>query len=119
MTDYDPSIIQKHADSLYNSANLVIVLLAVFGAIIGAAGFSFSGSSGFFAMTIGFGAGLASGLTIAANLKLRAQLALCQMSTEKHLRRLVSELPPRVHDQLEVQRETRDLLHMYVEHIAS
>jgi hypothetical protein len=104
MTKYDPAIIQLHADKLYSEANIIIVIWITVGILSGfLAGFLLSVFLlkdlispvipiifvgvlfGFFGYKIGTGFAFA--------LKLKAQIALCQVKIEENTRRILSSVP--------------------------
>ena len=102
MVRYDPAVIQSFADSLYNKARQVIVTWTLLGVLLGGAlaGFGTSSLLGSASDTAGmpilfgtlFGAflvgalGYKIGVERAFHLKLKAQLALCQLMTEANTR---------------------------------
>lgn len=88
MVQYDPSVIQKHADQLYASANMIILFCTLVFGLIGA-GFFFTGAvGGAVGVILGIVLGYAVGTAIAFAYKLKAQMALCQMKIEERLRYL-------------------------------
>ena len=94
MIQYDATIIQQFAQSLYNQAQRIIVLYAILGALIGAiVGIGLSLGLGQGALVVGsvgallggaFGASV--GRYRAFTLRLQAQTALCQVQIELNSR---------------------------------
>jgi hypothetical protein len=93
MVDYQPSVIQEHARRLYSRAAAIVLTYAVFGFMVGAGvGFVLINEEMFafgFALVVCL-LGVAVGLTKSFELRLQAQLALCQMHVEQHTRYLAS-----------------------------
>jgi hypothetical protein len=95
MVPYDPRVIQKFADRLYRQANSIIAVSTLIGAIVGGVGGYLAGQgsrnssgptfAGVGAILIGL-IGLYIGVQMAFFLKLRAQMALCQMAIEANTR---------------------------------
>lgn len=92
VTRYDPNIINQYADDLYNRATVIVVVHTIAGVLVGGlAGYLTGGASGnaasqwlfcvIGAMIIG-GLGYAIGQGKAFELKLQAQVALCQVQIE-------------------------------------
>lgn len=97
MVKYDPTVIYAFAQRLYSRAQLVIMLATVLGAIIGAfIGYVLSGkeNTGLVAGAVILGViGLLVGAEWAFWLKLRAQMALCQVKIEQNTRMLLEQFP--------------------------
>ena len=109
-TNYDPAIIQKFADNLYNEARQITIGGTLVGVITGAVvGFAIGNSIGpgdpamlptyqgsgaaAFGVILGL-IGFALGRAYGFRLRLQAQLALCQMRIEANTR--PPEVPPRL-----------------------
>jgi hypothetical protein len=96
MVPYDPRVIQRFADRLYRQANSIIAVSTLIGAIVGGVGGYLAGqgshNNSSAATFAGVGAivagliGLYIGVQMAFFLKLRAQMALCQMAIEANTR---------------------------------
>lgn len=90
MTQYDPTIIYKFADRLYNTAQQIIVTYTVIGVLLGGIiGFAVGRGFGITALlgAIILGAlGYFLGHQRAFQLKLQAQTALCQAKIEENTR---------------------------------
>ena len=89
---YDPSLIQRHAQQLYERAWVSVVLSTFGGAFIGLLGglvFRETAYALVVLVTVPFGGGV--GFMIGAQrafaLRLQAQLALCQVAIERNTRR--------------------------------
>jgi len=93
MASYDPSIIQKYANRLYSNANAIIVLSALMTGLVGA-GFGAVGGYALEAGLLGAVLGVLIGTSLAFNLKLKAQLALCQMRIESNTAQLLARGVP-------------------------
>ncbi|HEX3849856.1 MAG TPA: hypothetical protein VHW01_02750 [Polyangiaceae bacterium] len=96
-TKYDPTVIQRFADRLYEEADRIVNTYAIGGFIIGGIG---GGAVGMSAMGAGaflvpglFGAAILAGLFAIAgyargnSMRLQAQTALCQVQIEANSRR--------------------------------
>lgn len=92
---YDPTVIHTHAQRLYNTANTIVVLYAVFGLLVGlSVGYGYASSvrspdPGVAAGIVGLifaTLGLVLGQLRAFALRLEAQLALCQLQIETNTR---------------------------------
>ena len=85
MVQYDPKIIQQHAEKLYRSANLIVLVCVLGFGLPGVllATMTDHGGAWFVALLLA-AIGAAVGTALAFNLKLKAQLALCQMRTESN-----------------------------------
>jgi hypothetical protein len=97
MPKYDSALIYTFAGRLYSRAESAIVTATLIGAVIGAvmgyAGGAVSGNGGTFALVAAviMGAiGYSIGSERAFQLKLQAQVALCQVQIEENTRRGVS-----------------------------
>jgi hypothetical protein len=97
MTPYDPELIQKFADRLYQQANSALISAVVIGILVGGglgAGAGFGSDDPTWAI-IGavIGAvilgllGYWAGRERAFQLKLQAQIALCQLKIEENTRK--------------------------------
>jgi hypothetical protein len=88
MVQYDPTIIYKFADRLYNSAQQAIVIFTGLGILIGGAvGYMLARGVAALLGAIVLGAiGYVLGNQRAFQLKLQAQLALCQAKIEENSR---------------------------------
>jgi hypothetical protein len=96
-TKYDPTVIQRFADRLYEEANRIVYSYAIVGFIIGgvaagALGVSAMGSGAFVIPGLFGGAILAGLFAIAGyargnSMRLQAQTALCQVQIEANSRR--------------------------------
>lgn len=91
--DYDPNVIQQHANKLYEKAHSIIFIYSIFFLLIGL-GLGFFLDSTFsisifrlVAPIVGCFLGYVIGSSMAFNLKLKAQLALCQVEIEKNTRK--------------------------------
>jgi len=89
MASYDRNIIRTHADRLYRTANLIILLCGLMfaggGLALGAAaGLGLAGAA------VGALLGVLIGMTLSFNLKLKAQTALCQLRVEENTAQLVA-----------------------------
>lgn len=93
---YDPQILQKFADRLYSQADSVILICVILGAAIGGfGGFDMGGIVGAVVGLLILGAlGFAVGLSIAFQLKLRAQSVLCQKQIEENTRKTIEHISP-------------------------
>ena len=96
MPQYDPAIIEKFADRLYRSANSIILVYTLLGALIGggvgyAVGTYLEAVSPVLTPVCGLvfvGAfGYLQGLERAFKLKLEAQRALCLLTVERNTRK--------------------------------
>ena len=96
MTHYDPALIQRSVDRLYVRAALTAVVSTVVGVLIGMVAapfilqslplaFSLRCPEWVPAVVLGF-IGLGQGLERGAQLRLQAQIALCQMQIEQNTR---------------------------------
>jgi predicted lipid-binding transport protein (Tim44 family) len=90
-TRYDSTIIQTFADRLYSQADGVVIICAVIGILVGlGSGYGVGGVVGAIVGSVIIGAlGFVIGLSIAFQLKLKAQILLCQMQIEKNTRQTV------------------------------
>ena len=92
MIAYDAHVIELFARSLYRSARFITVIMTLLGLVLGGGGgYLLAGGDIFYAAAgaVVLGAiGLWLGLAIAFRLRLRAQLALCQVQIEKNTRML-------------------------------
>src|SRR5947208_1186404 len=90
MVQYDPTIIYKFAERLYSSAQQAIAIFTIIGVLIGGgAGFSLGRGFGVAALlgAVVVGAiGYVLGNQRAFQLRLQAQLALCQAKIEENTR---------------------------------
>lgn len=93
MVEYDAGVIQSFADTLYRQANTIIVVCAIVGLLFGGVSGLFGGASSSNGVPLGVALGIIGlvigvflGRAIAFGLKLRAQMALCQMKTEANTR---------------------------------
>jgi hypothetical protein len=95
-TRYDPQILQKFADTLYSKADRAVFICVIFGVVIG--GFVGFLNRSIVAMVISvviLGAlGFAVGMSIAFQLRLRAQMVLCQKQIEENTRKTVEHSSP-------------------------
>ncbi|MFP2895423.1 hypothetical protein [Corallococcus sp. 4LFB] len=98
---YDPSIITKHAQALYDRASGIIFAWGVIGFIAGAALAKAMNAEGFIVLMGGLVValiGVMFGRGRAFSLQLQAQVALCQVATEANTRRAaeatVAGVPP-------------------------
>lgn len=97
MVDYQPSVIQEHARRLYNRATAIVLTYAVFGFMVGAGvGFTLVDED---RVALGIALvslflGIAVGVTKSFELRLEAQLALCQMRIEQHTRHVATMQSP-------------------------
>jgi hypothetical protein len=97
---YDPQIIRSFANALYRRADEIVLMSTIIGALIGAAfGFAvlavLSSSVGMVAMLLGVVGGgyfgRRRGIAKTFQLRLEAQLALCQVELELNTRRFRDE----------------------------
>jgi hypothetical protein len=96
-TTYDPTVIQRFADRLYEEADRIVYTYAIGGFIIGGIGGGAVGMSamgaGAFVVPALFGAAILAGLFAIAgyargnSMRLQAQTALCQVQIEANSRR--------------------------------
>ena len=93
MAKYDPNVIQKFADRLYQQANTTVAIYTTIGFVLGAvAGGSVQVSHEFLVIAMGIGAlifgiiGLNLGTSRALTLRMQAQSALCQRQIEHNTR---------------------------------
>jgi len=88
MITYQPKIIKEYAGRLYNSADRIVFFLILVGmAAGGIPGYIMERYIGLIAgLTIGGIIGFLIGNEIAFGLKLRAQIALCQVQIEENTR---------------------------------
>jgi hypothetical protein len=104
MTIYDPAVIQRSADRLYTRAALVPVVSALLGALIGLVGapyilpalpaaLALHCPDWVPALVLGI-VGLGQGLERGAQLRLQAQVALCQLEIERNTRGQSSPVKP-------------------------
>jgi hypothetical protein len=87
---YDPSIITKHAQALYNRASGIIFLGGLLAFLAGAAMGGATQGGGFIVLMgglVGALIGVVIGRGRAFSLQLQAQVALCQVATEANTRR--------------------------------
>lgn len=97
MVQYDPVVIQSYADALYRAADRIVLVTALLGGLLGGiVGYALgaamgSGSSVIFGL-VGLGAGgfigHSRGMSKTFQLRLEAQLALCQVEIEFNTRPL-------------------------------
>ncbi|WXH27282.1 hypothetical protein WA016_01198 [Myxococcus stipitatus] len=93
LVQYDPNIIQTHAESLYEQAKGVVVRGGLAGFAVGAfIGYAVGGSEGGSTLAVIGGAllaiiGVAMARSRALTLQLQAQMALCQVAIEANTRR--------------------------------
>ena len=93
-TTYDPEVIQQHADRLYRQASALTGTYAFFGLVLGGAGGLVVGGLaeadpaplGAFGAIVGAVIGGVIGHSKGFQLRLQAQLALCQLAIEKNTR---------------------------------
>lgn len=91
--EYDPNIIQQFANKLYQQANRIINFYSVIFLLVGLGVGIFLDSSleiGFLKLIVPIVSclvGYAIGCSIAFNLKLKAQIALCQVKIEENTRK--------------------------------
>ncbi|RKH53840.1 hypothetical protein D7X55_01605 [Corallococcus sp. AB049A] len=93
---YDPSIITKHTQALYNRASGIIFAWGVIGFIGGAIGASAMNAQGAFVLVGGLVVALSGvmfGRARAFSLQLQAQVALCQVAIEANTRRATAAEP--------------------------
>jgi hypothetical protein len=87
-TRYDSKILQEFADKLYSQANSVVIICVVIGIIVGGLGGFMGGIIVALIGGVALGAlGFAVGMSIAFQLKLRAQILLCQKQIEENTRK--------------------------------
>lgn len=92
MAMYDPQIIEKYADNLYRRATLIVItcmILGLLAGIVGGASVDPAGGGGwrFVGAALGLFLGCAIGNQIVFGMKLKAQMALCQVQIEKNTHR--------------------------------
>ena len=86
---YDAKIIIQFAQSLYDQANSVLILFTIIGVVVGGGGGSILSTEAALIGAIILGAiGYALGQARASQLRLQAQLALCQVAIEENTRKL-------------------------------
>jgi len=93
---YDPSVIRRHANALYSSADMTVVVHVILGLALGGlvGGFvafiarDYVALSTMFCALVGAGIGWFFGDSAAFKLRLQAQLALCQVQIELNTRTL-------------------------------
>jgi len=93
---YDPSIITKHAQALYNRASGIIFMGGLLGFLAGAAMGGATQGGGFIVLMgglVGALIGVVIGRGRAFSLQLQAQVALCQVATEANTRRAADTAP--------------------------
>ena len=95
MVQYDPGVIQSFADGLYRAADRIVMMTAIIGALIGGAiGLAFGQAVGGGALigllgaAVGGFIGHSRGISKTFQLRLQAQLALCQVEIEFNTRSL-------------------------------
>ena len=90
-TRYDSAIIQTFADRLYSQADGVVIICVVIGILVGGGGGYAAGQIvGSIVGAVIIGAlGFAIGMSIAFQLRLKAQILLCQMQIEENTRKTV------------------------------
>lgn len=102
MAEYDPAIIQAHADGLYARATW-LHLASTIGGVLAGLGYLYGWASAsartenttwFVALALGGGTGWLVGSGAAFAMRLRAQLALCQLQIEINTRPPVAEDDP-------------------------
>jgi hypothetical protein len=89
MVQYDPALIQQFADRLYRKAGGIVLTCTALGLLTGGLGGFVVGRNGMLALFCLCGGGLigcVAGQARAFQLRLKAQLTLCQMWTEAHTR---------------------------------
>ncbi len=89
MVRYDSSVIVQFVQSLYDQANSMLIIFTISGVVIGGGGGSLISTEAAVigAVVVGF-IGYMIGQTRAFQLKLQAQLALCQLAFEENTRKL-------------------------------
>ena len=86
---YDAKIIIQFAQSLYDQANSVLILFTIIGVVVGGGGGSVLSNEAALIGAIVLGViGYIMGQSRAAQLRLQAQLALCQVAIEENTRKL-------------------------------
>ena len=87
-TRYDSKILQTFADRLYSQAQSVVIICVVIGILVGGGGgYAGAGIVGAIAGAVIIGAlGFVIGFSIAFQLKLKAQMLLCQKQIEENTR---------------------------------
>ena len=95
-TRYDSKIIQTFADRLYSQADSVVIICVVIGILVGlGGGYGVGQVVGAIVGAVIIGAlGFAIGLSIAFQLKLKAQILLCQMQIEENTRKTIEHSSP-------------------------
>lgn len=88
MTEYDPTVIQKHAEQLYAKANSVIWEYGISGFILGCLGFFFGVGVGSVLLIAFTYIGIHIGVNKSFQIKLQAQTVLCQVQIEENTRGL-------------------------------
>lgn len=97
MVEYDPVVIQSFADGLYRAADRIVLFSTILGALFGGAvgfGLGLAMSSGGGAilalpgLVVGGFMGHSRGMSKTFQLRLEAQLALCQVEIEFNTRSL-------------------------------
>ena len=90
MIEYDSTIIYKYAQRLYSKATLVIFLCLILGAALSSlAGYAIANENpqgGIIGAVVGGILGLIIGLELSFMIRLKAQLALCQVKIEENTR---------------------------------
>ena len=97
MIDYQPNVIEEHARHLYRRATAIILAYALAGFMGGGvAGYALLDETGTALMVALFSCliGVAAGQARSFQLRLEAQLALCQMRIEQHTLHLARSQQP-------------------------
>ena len=95
MVRYDATIIVQFAQALYEQANLTLFFFTLGGVVIGGGGgWMLSTEAAVVGAIIFGGIGYLIGQTRAFQLKLQAQLALCQVAIEENTRKLNGGMTP-------------------------
>jgi hypothetical protein len=96
VTEYDPQAIQKCADGLYTRARSAVASYTALGTLLGALASIFlrAGAEWLIAAAIlGAAVGYVLGSEKAFQLRLQAQMSLCQVRIEANTRKAQSQLP--------------------------
>jgi len=95
MIRYDAKIIVQFAQSLYDQASSVLILFTIVGVVVGGGGGSLLSTEAALIGAVVLGViGYVMGQSRASQLKLQAQLALCQVAIKENTRKLAEGALP-------------------------
>ncbi len=98
MAEYQPNVICQYADKLNSRANSIVVLWGILGAIggmiVGMVLLRLPTAGAFLVGGLGAAIGASIGSSMAFSLRLKAQMALCQVQIEENTRTLLEQDRP-------------------------